>query len=117
MERESFVFYRSFYEASLVLDDDSRLEFYDAVIGYGCDGDAPEFESPIAAALFRMAKPQIDANNLRYEGAKKGGRPKKDKYPCTKEEYINTAVIPDSWRGYQFPKAWRDARYENFRHG
>ena len=70
--RDSIVFYRSFYEAILNLEDKDRLEAYEAIIGYGLTGEEVEC-SGIARALFLMAKPQIDANQRRYENGKKGG--------------------------------------------
>ena len=70
--RDSIVFYRSFYEAISNLEDKDRLEAYEAIIGYGLTGEEIEC-SGIARALFLMAKPQIDANQRRYENGKKGG--------------------------------------------
>jgi hypothetical protein len=84
MERESIVFYRSFYEAiSQLQDPQTKVEIYDAVFEYGLNGVDAELTG-IAGALFTAFKPQIEANNKRYanglkgaEFGKRGGRPKK----------------------------------------
>ena len=76
MERESFVFYKSFCEALSNLDDKTRLECYDAIVSYGIYGNVQELEG-IPEVVFKLIKPQLDANNKRYEDGKKGGRPKK----------------------------------------
>jgi len=79
--RDSFIFYGSFYEAISCLDDATRLQCYDAVASYAITGSEPELNG-VAKAIFALVKPQIDANNKRYsngckgaESGKKGGRP------------------------------------------
>ena len=80
-DRDSFIFYGSFYEAISCLDDATRLQCYDAVASYAITGSEPELNG-VAKAIFALVKPQIDANNKRYsngckgaESGKKGGRP------------------------------------------
>lgn len=87
MKRDSFIFYRSFFESIQELEPETRCACYDAIIGYALDGTLPDVKG-ISKAIFTAMKPQIDANNKRYEdgckGAeygKLGGRPKKDKNP------------------------------------
>ena len=75
MERNGFVFYRSFYEALCALDPETRLACYDALMNYGLNGEEPEAEGVIKA-IFILFKPQIDANNKRYANGCKGGKPK-----------------------------------------
>lgn len=106
MERSGFIFYRSFVEAAHELDDEQRLEFYDAIADYGLDGILPSSPSPIVSIMLKMAIPQINANNKRYEDGGKGGRPSTKKLPCTKEEFLSIKSIPDEWEGIIFPKAW-----------
>ena len=74
--RDSFVFYRGFYEAACDLDDDERLKLYDALAEYALNGAETLKERSVARAVFKSVKPQIDANNQRYENGKKGGAPK-----------------------------------------
>ena len=78
MERDSFVFYRSFYEGVKKLDDSTRLAYYEAVMEYALNGAEPDEDNVFVTTLFNLIKPQIDVNNKRYENGKKGGRPKKE---------------------------------------
>jgi hypothetical protein len=73
--RDSIVFYRSFYEAIKEIPLEEQGVVYNAIYGYALDGIEPEL-SGIAKAIFLLVKPQIDANNSRYENGKKGGKPK-----------------------------------------
>ena len=82
--RDSIVFYRSFYEAIKEIPLEQQGIVYNAIYGYALDGVEPELNG-IAKAIFLLVKPQIDANNSRYENGKKGaeygkkgGRPKKE---------------------------------------
>ena len=77
MGRESMVIYKSFYEAIKGLPDDIRLALHDAIMEYGLYGIEPEKLDPVARCVFVLIKPQIDANNRKYENGKKGGRPRK----------------------------------------
>lgn len=79
MEKESFVFYRSFYEAICELPRDVQGEIYTAIMEYGLNGRETECLKPIARSIFMLIKPQIEANRQRYENGKKGGRPRKEK--------------------------------------
>lgn len=75
MERDSFVFYRSFYEAIKCLDDSEAIECFKAIADYALDGIEPEIEGA-ARAIFITVKPQIDANYRKYLNGCKGGKPK-----------------------------------------
>lgn len=78
MERESFVFYRSFFEAiAKFRSAEAKAEAYEAIAAYGLYGEEPEGLSFEADLIFGMAKPQLDANNKRSVDGSKGGRPKK----------------------------------------
>jgi len=78
MERESFVFYRSFYEGIKELPRDIQGEVLTAIMEYGLNGVTTENQKPITKAMFALIKPQIDANNQRFDNGKRGGRPKAD---------------------------------------
>lgn len=85
IKRDSFVFYRSFYEAIKNFDDETRLALYDAVLNFAIEGEEIELDG-IAKSIFTLIKPQLIANNRRYvngckgaEHGAKGGRPKKNK--------------------------------------
>ena len=76
MERDSFVFYRSFYKALNGLPPDVHKEIITAICEYALDGTEPELDG-ISYTVFELIRPQIDANNKRYVNGAKGGRPKK----------------------------------------
>lgn len=64
--RDSVLFYRSFYDALKNIPSDERLKVYDSIMEYGMYDRDPELDG-VALAIFLLAKPQIDANNKRYE--------------------------------------------------
>jgi len=86
-EKESFIFYRSFFEALQDLKDKERLKVYDAI----CDLALNENDSKltgISKTIFTLIKPQILSNTKKYKDGQKGttfgklgGRPKKTKTP------------------------------------
>lgn len=76
MNRESFVFYRSFYEAIQELPESESVKVVNAICKYALDGEVTELTG-LAKSIFILVKPQLDANNRRYENGRKGGRPKK----------------------------------------
>ena len=77
MSRDSFIFYKSFWDAIKELPRDVQGEVLTVIIEYGLSGETNERLKPIAKAMFTLIKPQLDANYTRYESGKKGGRPKK----------------------------------------
>ena len=76
MEKASFIFYASFFEALRELPDKSRLKIYDAICEYALRGNEIELKG-IEKAVFSLVKPQLLANKKRYENGLKGGRGKK----------------------------------------
>lgn len=74
--RDSFVFYRSFYEAIRELPRDVQSEIYTAIMEYGLYGKETEHLKPIARSIFTLMKPLLNSNLARYENSKKGGAPK-----------------------------------------
>lgn len=73
MERESMVFYRSFYEAIAELPDEELAKAFRAIAEYGLNGVEVECGGSAKVAL-KMAKPQIDKNNARYKNGQSGGK-------------------------------------------
>lgn len=70
MEKESFVFYRSFFEALQDLKDKERLKVYDAI----CDLALNEKETKmtgISKTVFTLIKPQILSNTQKYKNGQK----------------------------------------------
>lgn len=76
MERDSFVFYKSWEDAIALLPEADQTQAYRALVRYACSGEEPELEGT-ARIIFTMAQPIIDANNKRFEDGQRGGRPKK----------------------------------------
>ena len=82
-KRDSFVFYRSFFDAISEMDDKERLFMYEAIIAYALDGKEPKLSGlGLYKVIWTFVKPLLDANWKRYfngcKGAphgKKGGAP------------------------------------------
>lgn len=51
------------------------MALFDALCNYALNDVEPELTGA-PSAMFKLLKPQVDANNRRYENGKKGGRPK-----------------------------------------
>ena len=83
--RDSFIFYRSFFESINELDNDDKLALFEGICSYALDNKKPSLKGP-AKAVFLLIQPQIDANTRKYENGCKGGRPanKKPKRNQTK---------------------------------
>jgi len=84
MQREWFVFYQSFLEAWKDLWDVQRLQFFDKVLSYWILWECSTMD-PIVETLFKLVKPQLDANNKKKKDWDKwkkywklGWRPKKN---------------------------------------
>ncbi|WP_417873890.1 DUF6291 domain-containing protein [Xanthomarina gelatinilytica] len=77
MERDSAVFYRSFYEASKDLPGEVQTDIYRAMFEYAFYKNEIDLEGT-AKAIFTLIKPQLDANIRKYENGKNGGRPSKN---------------------------------------
>ncbi|UKI42077.1 MAG: hypothetical protein L6V95_03540 [Candidatus Melainabacteria bacterium] len=52
---------------------------YDLILNFALNDEEIETKYEICSQLFTLIKPQLSANNKRYEDGKKGGRPKKIK--------------------------------------
>lgn len=72
-ERQSFVFYRSFYESISDLSNEQKGAILSAICEYALDQNDPDF-SGMEKAIFTLIKPQLDANLKRYDNGKKGGK-------------------------------------------
>ncbi len=74
VNRNSFVFYDSFYKAMDYLTEEEKMEYIDAICHYSLY-DIRIDMSPKIAGMFELVKAQIDANIKKREDGKKGGRP------------------------------------------
>lgn len=75
--RDSFIFYRSFYESLKTLKTRERQKLFEAICEYALNDVEPELLGA-AEGMFKLLKPQLDANTRKYENGCKGGRPKKN---------------------------------------
>ena len=73
--RDSFIFYRSFYEATQYLEKEQKADLFDAIANYALNQEQSKLDN-VCSALFSLIKPQLDANQQRYINGKKGGKPK-----------------------------------------
>lgn len=101
MNRESFIFYRSFFSAISALPDEEQLSLYRAIAEKGLNGKEPELFG-IAKGMYELIKPQIEANEKRYlngckgaEFGKRGGRPKKNSAETPKKPHTNPKETPN----------------------
>jgi hypothetical protein len=76
-KRDSIVVYRSFYEAAKALGDQEELQLYRAIFEFGLDHKNSEM-GPMAAAMFKLIQPQLEANYKKWQNGNKGGRPKQE---------------------------------------
>lgn len=93
--RDSFVFYRSFYEALKGMDKNVQADCLMALAQYALDGDMPTL-TPEVRMFMTLAKQQIDANNQKFVNGSKGGRPKRiNNQTETKTEPENNQEITE----------------------
>lgn len=87
--RGTIKFYRSYWEAALLLQDPvERCKYYDALLGYAFDGIEPDIDGT-AGAMFVLSRPNIDAYIKRSEAGAKGGSSKpeaKSKQTASKQQ-------------------------------
>jgi len=77
-ERQSFVFYRSFFEAIKFLPKENKADVFDAICEFALNQNEIELEV-IPKAMFTLIKPQLEANIRRYENGKKGAKAMQEK--------------------------------------
>jgi len=73
MNRDSTIFYRSFYEAIKELPEANQLEIYNAIFEHSLNLNKPNLTG-LSKTIYKQIKPQIEANLKRYEN---GNKPKK----------------------------------------
>ncbi len=101
-KRDSFIFYRSFYEAIHELKDDIKLEVFTAITEYALYGKVPEELKPVAKGMFTLIKPNLDVNTARYENGKKGGRnPKKVVAPPAPEKPVGVSPSSPEYSSFE----------------
>ena len=98
--RDSCVFYASWLDAIEAMPDNVRGEALMAILVYALRGEATEKQGAMTKVIMAMVKPQIEANNKRYENGckggeygKLGGRPRKEITPNKPQE--NPKITPN----------------------
>ena len=71
MERSSFTFYRSFYEAIEDLPKSKQLEVYRAIMRFGFNGEDTELAG-VSAAVFKIIRPILEKNLKKFKNGCKG---------------------------------------------
>jgi hypothetical protein len=74
--RDSFIFYRSFYEAIKDCNDVDQLALFKAIFEFGLNESEVNLTG-LQNTLFKLIKPQLSANTKRYCDGRRGGRPPK----------------------------------------
>jgi hypothetical protein len=100
--RDSFVFYRSFFEALNGLSDIEKGQCFSVIADYALNSIIPEDMNAVVRVFFTMARPQIDANIQRHENGCKGGkfgnlggRPRKNPEETPKKPQENPNTTPN----------------------
>lgn len=106
MERDSFVFYKSFADTIKEIPEEYRLEAYETIINYALTGTPPETDRWIIKAIFQSAKVTIDRAQAAYEAGKRGGRPRKN--PETEEKNLEKGGFNGSKGGLSTIKTYED---------
>ena len=91
-KRDSFLFYRSFYEAARQLPKRERSEYILSLCDYVFEGVEPKVTGS-AAASWILTKPVLDANLKRRKNGAKGGRPPAETKPPVTPE--NEPMVPE----------------------
>lgn len=87
MARDSFIFYRSFYEAISELPKENQADSYNAIMRYALDQEEIELKG-ISKAIFSLVKPQLDANYKKYENGKQKKSKTEAKQKQTKSKKV-----------------------------
>lgn len=88
---ESFVFYRSFFDAMDGFSVEQRERIFTAICKYAIYGEEIEL-SGIEKAIFTVVKPSLDSNRKKYEDGKKGGRPRKNNHSKEQQETTDNDI-------------------------
>lgn len=102
MEKDSFIFYRSFQDAINEANEKEQLLLYRAIANYALNREEPQL-SGIAKVAWVLIKPQLDANWRRYENGckgaefgKRGGAPKGNSNALKKNNPKTTPIQPQN---------------------
>ena len=89
MERNSFIFYRSFYEALKYLPLETQGKLYVAIMEYALNGNIITIEDPVQQSIFTLIRPVLDNSLKQYNNGSKGGAPKGNRNASKKQPKNN----------------------------
>lgn len=89
MEKDSFIFYKSFKEAIDICPVEVRLSVYEAIAEYALTEREPTLTDPYAQLCWKLIKPQLEANWRRYKNGQAGGAPKGNQNATKRKEENN----------------------------
>ena len=92
MKRESFIFYKSFYDSIKELDLLDQAQIYNAIFTFQFEGEKVELNG-VCKSIFTLIIPQLEANNKRYLNGLKGGAPKNNQNAKKKQSKNNLNSI------------------------
>ena len=118
-KRDSFIFYRSFYDASKCLKTEEKAQLFDAICSYALDEKVEQLDGT-AYGMFQLVKPQLDANRKRFENGcvkKQKGSKKEAKRKQTKsktEANVNVNVNPNVNENLNLESKSKSLNFETF---
>ena len=74
--RDSFIFYRSFYEATQYLEKEQKADLFDAIANYALNQEQVKLDN-ICSSLFSLIQQLLDANYSKYLNGKKKAKKSK----------------------------------------
>jgi hypothetical protein len=95
--RDSFVFYRSFFQSTKRLTKEDKAELFEAICSYALDGESIEM-SAVPDAIFSVIKPNLDANRRKWENGCKEKK-KISKTEASEEHKISKTEAKDKQNG------------------
>jgi hypothetical protein len=75
--RDSFIFYRSFFQSTRKLSAQDKAEIFDAICSYALDGEEIEM-GIVPEAIFTIIKPNLDANRRKWANGCKDKKKSED---------------------------------------
>lgn len=104
-ERDSWVFYRSFYEAGKSLSEEQRGKYYTLIFDLMFEFEKNKSDDQIVNAMFLLISPQVEANIRKYFNWK---------LPKIKQEWSKTEAKPkQEWSKAQGNVYVYDNVYDN----
>ena len=88
-KRDSFIFYRSFMEALEELSDEQYARVFRAISKFALDGKETKLTG-VEKAIFQLTKPQLLANQKRWENGCRGGRKPTETKPNNNQDETET---------------------------